>query len=249
MARTYGPWTVQLLGLRIGEGDMSRAGNNVDRMFDAIRTPAWGYSPGNYGFNSYQRTDLTLQTLESLVGPETMARVLRTYHERWRFRHPSSEDFYDVVGEVAGPLRRSYFERTVERPGILDDEAPASRPAAPDAALLRAGADAVDETLVTHGFRSVCPVTGQPDYASIAIAYRGPRLDRAALAAYLFGYRLHPGFHEHCVERIFTDIARICRPGLLRVEARFTRRGGVDINPVRATSGMPLAPSAPTFRQ
>ncbi len=131
----------------------------------------------------------------------------------------------------------------------IDDEPPSSRPAAPDAALLRAATDAVDETLVTHGFRSVCPVTGQPDYASIAIAYRGPRLDRAALAAYLFGYRLHPGFHEHCVERIFTDIARACRPGSLRVEARFTRRGGVDINPVRATPGMPLAPSAPTFRQ
>jgi 7-cyano-7-deazaguanine reductase len=131
----------------------------------------------------------------------------------------------------------------------IDDVPPACCPSAPDAALLRAGAQAAHETLVTHGFRSVCPVTGQPDYASIAIAYRGPRLDRAALAAYLFGYRLHPGFHEHCVERIFTDVARAARPGLLRVEARFTRRGGVDINPVRATPGMPLAPSAPTFRQ
>ena len=131
----------------------------------------------------------------------------------------------------------------------IDDEPPSFRPAAPDAALLRAGTDAMDETLVTHGFRSVCPVTGQPDYASIAIAYRGPRLDRAALAAYLYGYRLHPGFHEHCVERIFTDIARACRPASLCVEARFTRRGGVDINPVRATPGVPLAPSAPTLRQ
>ena len=68
MERTYGPWVAQVLGLRIGESDISRAGNSVDRMFDAIRTPAWGYSPGNYGFNSYQRTDLTLQTLESLLG-------------------------------------------------------------------------------------------------------------------------------------------------------------------------------------
>jgi len=95
----------------------------------------------------------------------------------------------------------------------------------------------------------VCPVTGQPDYATIAIAYRGPRLDRAALAGYLSGFRLHPGFHEHCVERIFLDIAGACRTELLRVEARFTRRGGVDINPVRATPGLSLAPSAPTFRQ
>jgi hypothetical protein len=123
MARAYGPWVVQLLGLRIGGGEMSRAGNNVDRMFDAIRTPAWGFSSsGNYGFNSYQRTDLTLQTLESLVGPETMARVMRTYHERWRFRHPSSDDFYAVVAEVAGKDHRAFFERTVERPGVLDDE-------------------------------------------------------------------------------------------------------------------------------
>ena len=101
---------------------MSRAGNSVDRMFDAIRTPAWGYSPGNYGFNSYQRTDLTLQTLESLLGAETMARVMRTYHERWRFRHPTSDDFYAVVAEVAGRDRARFFEQTVERPGILDDE-------------------------------------------------------------------------------------------------------------------------------
>jgi hypothetical protein len=122
MERVYGPWTVQLLGLRISEDNISRAGNSSDRMFDAIRTPAWGYSPGNYGFNSYQRTNLTLQTLESLLGTETMARVMRTYHERWRFRHPTSADFYAVVSEVAGKDARWYFDQTVERPGILDDE-------------------------------------------------------------------------------------------------------------------------------
>jgi hypothetical protein len=122
MARTYGPWAVQLLGLRIGESHTSRAGNSADRMFDAIRTPAWGYSPGNYGFNSYGRTDLTLRTLEALVGTEAMARVMRTYHERWRFRHPASEDFYAVVAEVAGRDARWFFDQAVERPGILDDE-------------------------------------------------------------------------------------------------------------------------------
>jgi len=131
----------------------------------------------------------------------------------------------------------------------LDDESLAAHPDAPDASLLRAAGPAVEETLVTHGFRSVCPVTAQPDYASIAIACRGPRLDPAALAAYLSGYRRHPGFHEHCVERIFVDVLRACGPEALRVEARFTRRGGVDINPVRATPGLPLAPSPPTFRQ
>lgn len=123
MAREYGPWIVQALGLRLRGSDMSRRGNHVDRMFDAIRTPAWGFSSsGNYNFSSYQRTDLTLLTLESLLGPGTMARALRTYHERWRFRHPTGEDFYAVVAEVAGKDQRAFFAQTVERPGILDDE-------------------------------------------------------------------------------------------------------------------------------
>jgi len=131
----------------------------------------------------------------------------------------------------------------------IDDLPPAPPPGLPDHRLLRASGPVVDETLVTHGFRSVCPVTGQPDYATIAIRCRGPRIDRAALVAYLSGFRRHPGFHEHCVERIFVDVQCSCQPAALRVEARFTRRGGVDINPVRASPGLPLAPSAPTFRQ
>jgi len=121
MTRVYGPWTVQLFGLRIGEGELSRAGNSVDRMFDAIRTPAWGYSPGNYGFNSYQRTDLTLQTLESLLGTEAMARVMRTYTSAGASA-PTSEDFYAVVAEVAGKDAAGSSDQAVERPGILDDE-------------------------------------------------------------------------------------------------------------------------------
>jgi len=132
---------------------------------------------------------------------------------------------------------------------VMDDVPPAAHPDVPDAALLRAASGSAEETLVTHGFRSVCPVTGQPDYASVAIACRGPRLDRAALAAYFAGFRRHAGFHEHCVERIFVDVTRACAPAALRVEARFSRRGGVDINPVRATPGLPIAASAPTFRQ
>ena len=110
-------------GLRLGELEFARMQNSVERMFDRIRTPAWGFSSGsNYGFNSYARTELTLRTLEALLGPQTIARAMRTYHERWRFRHPSSEDFYAVVSEVAGRDLSGFFEQTVERPGILDDE-------------------------------------------------------------------------------------------------------------------------------
>jgi 7-cyano-7-deazaguanine reductase len=110
------------------------------------------------------------------------------------------------------------------------------------------GADA-EETLCTRLFRSVCPVTGQPDYASVQVRYRGPRIDAEALLAYLVSYRRHPGFHEHCVERIFTDLWLRCTPQALAVYARFTRRGGVDINPFRANGFDPPAASVRTARQ
>jgi len=93
------------------------------------------------------------------------------------------------------------------------------------------------EQLFTRLFRSVCPVTGQPDYACVQIDYRGPRIDHAGLLRYLVSFRRHPGFHEHCVERIFADVWRRCQPETLSVYARFTRRGGIDINPYRSSSG------------
>ena len=93
------------------------------------------------------------------------------------------------------------------------------------------------ETLYSRLFRSVCPVTGQPDYACVQIAYRGRRIDRAGLLRYLVSFRRHPGFHEHCVERMFADVWLRCQPETLSVYARFTRRGGIDINPYRSSGG------------
>jgi 7-cyano-7-deazaguanine reductase len=108
----------------------------------------------------------------------------------------------------------------------------------PDARLLRAEAgDEADETLRSELLKSNCPVTGQPDWASVRIAYRGPRIDRACLLRYLVSFREHCEFHEQCVERIFVDVLARCRPRSLCVEARYTRRGGLDINPWRATPG------------
>ena len=109
--------------------------------------------------------------------------------------------------------------------------------------------DSVDETLVSHLFKSNCPVTGQPDWASVQIRYRGARIDRAGLLRYLLSYRCHSGFHEQCVEHIFCDIATRCAPRQLSVYARYTRRGGIDINPFRATPGMPLPSSIRGARQ
>ncbi|MDO5505216.1 MAG: NADPH-dependent 7-cyano-7-deazaguanine reductase QueF [Pseudoxanthomonas suwonensis] len=106
----------------------------------------------------------------------------------------------------------------------------------PDATLLQAEAGGeVEETLSSALLKSNCPVTGQPDWASIDITYRGPRIDRAGLLRYLVGFREHCEFHEQCVERIFSDVLARCRPQSLSVWARYTRRGGLDINPWRAT--------------
>lgn len=93
----------------------------------------------------------------------------------------------------------------------------------------------VEETLRSELLKSNCPVTGQPDWATVQIAYRGTKIDRAGLLRYLVSFRDHAEFHEQCVERIFVDLLARCRPQTLSVEARYTRRGGLDINPWRAT--------------
>nr|WP_199044862.1 NADPH-dependent 7-cyano-7-deazaguanine reductase QueF [Dyella sp. ASV24] len=93
----------------------------------------------------------------------------------------------------------------------------------------------MEEALVSNLLRSNCPVTGQPDWGSVRIHYRGAPIDRAGLLRYLVSFRNHNEFHEQCVERIFVDVMRHCRPEHLNVYARYTRRGGLDINPYRST--------------
>lgn len=93
----------------------------------------------------------------------------------------------------------------------------------------------VREILVSHLLKSNCPVTGQPDWASVQIDYAGAALDRAALLRYLIAFREHAEFHEHCVEQIYCDLWRLLEPTHLSVYARYTRRGGIDINPFRAS--------------
>jgi 7-cyano-7-deazaguanine reductase len=139
----------------------------------------------------------------------------------------------DVRVDLIDPRDAAALARCAPAGTSLDALPLAQAHAAPDASQLRLAQGHADETLVTERFRSVCPVTGQPDYASVAIAYRGRAIDAAALRAYLVAFRHHPGFHETCVERIFVDIERACAPRALAVSARFTRRGGIDINPWR----------------
>jgi 7-cyano-7-deazaguanine reductase len=99
----------------------------------------------------------------------------------------------------------------------------------------------VTETLTSQLLKSNCLVTGQPDWGSVQISYSGPQIEQGCLLQYIVSFRNHNEFHEQCVERIYTDIMARCRPAKLAVYARYTRRGGLDINPWR-TSHPQIAP-------
>lgn len=93
----------------------------------------------------------------------------------------------------------------------------------------------VEETLYSHLFRSLCPVTGQPDWATIWFTYRGLKWDPATVLAYVVSYREHADFHEQCVEQLFHDLWHQAQPETLTVGAAYTRRGGLSITPVRSS--------------
>ena len=130
----------------------------------------------------------------------------------------------------------------------LDVECQHYRPA-PE--LLRANHDEapVTQTLVSHLLKSNCLVTGQPDWGSLQIDYSGAPIDEAALLQYIVSFRQHNEFHEQCVERIFMDLWQRCRPIKLSVYARYTRRGGLDINPWRSSHPQAMPANVRTARQ
>lgn len=107
-----------------------------------------------------------------------------------------------------------------------------------DAGLLKmTGVDTViEEKLHSHLLKSNCLITSQPDWASVFIHYRGPAIDHESLLRYLISFRHHNEFHEQCVERIYLDLLRLAKPEFLAVYACYTRRGGLDINPLRSSS-------------
>lgn len=143
-------------------------------------------------------------------------------------------------------------ERVHEQDGLLldrlDIECTRYQPA-PE--LLKANHDEapVTETLVSHLLKSNCLVTGQPDWGSVQIAYSGAQIDQEGLLQYIVSFRGHNEFHEQCVERIFMDIWQRCRPIKLAVYARYTRRGGLDINPLRTSHPQPMPANVRTARQ
>lgn len=142
---------------------------------------------------------------------------------------PVTVELFGVDDEALAPRRL---------PGeCIDDRDIEVEDYTPSAEHLATGDEIVEETLHSHLLKSNCPVTGQPDWGSVMIRYRGPRLDRDGLLRYLIGYRQHQDFHEHCVEHIFMDLMERARPERLLVLARYVRRGGLDISPWRGTPG------------
>lgn len=132
------------------------------------------------------------------------------------------QQFYQIkLGELEGELIDA-----------LDIEVNQYSPA-PELLRLEPEEAPVEETLTSNLLKSNCLVTGQPDWGSVQIRYVGQQINREGLLRYLIGFRQHNEFHEQCVERIFMDIMRQCRPMKLSVYARYTRRGGLDINPYR----------------
>ena len=121
----------------------------------------------------------------------------------------------------------------------LDIEVDPNLPADPNLLGINESFGPIEQCLVSHLLKSNCPVTGQPDWASVQIRYQGRPILEEGLLRYLIGFRQLGEFHEHCVETIFTDIKRQCKPEKLSVYARYTRRGGLDINPFRTDYNSP----------
>jgi 7-cyano-7-deazaguanine reductase len=107
----------------------------------------------------------------------------------------------------------------------------------------------VSEVLTSNLLKSNCLVTGQPDWGSVRISYSGPQINQEGLLQYLVSFRNHNEFHEQCVERIFMDVWTRCKPVKLTVYARYTRRGGLDINPFRTSHPQATPPNVRTARQ
>lgn len=132
---------------------------------------------------------------------------------------------------AAWPVAELHGQLLDLQPLDIDDYGPPR----PEYLQVQATTESVAEVLVSHLLCSHCPVTGQPDWGSVQISYRGAPIEHAGLLRYLVSFRDHREFHEQCVERIWRDIQDRCAPAQLHVDARYTRRGGLDINPYRSS--------------
>ncbi len=187
------------------------------------------------------------QSSPSLIESKSFKLYLNSFNEA-RFEDANTvtkqlqQDLSRAAGEAVGVTisilgsENTKMYQSLEGQNIddLDIEVDTYQPA-PGLLQCVAQAQAVSETLTSDLLKSNCPVTGQPDWGSVQIRYTGPQIDRAALLKYIISLRQHSEFHEHCVEKMYCDIWEACQPQSLFVYARYTRRGGLDINPWRSS--------------
>lgn len=184
-----------------------------------------------------------------LVESKSLKLYLNSFNQsRFQAPHTVAQTIRQDLSEAAGgpvdvdiePLNQQPQRRFGYPEGVLLDTMELSAEHyQPEPALLSAPGADTEERLYSHLLKSNCLVTGQPDWAMVAIHYRGPAMDREGLLKYFISFRQHNEFHEQCVERIFSDIMARCQPRSLAVWARYTRRGGLDINPFRSTGDLP----------
>ena len=182
------------------------------------------------------------------------SKSLKLYFNSMNFTQFESKDAFiatvekDLSHVAQAPVTLTLFqadELVITKPSgtCIDDQVPERFSNHPDATLLRLeqtdtnqeNVESIEVELYSHLLRSNCPVTGQPDWGTVFIRYQGKKPCYRNLLAYIISYRQHNGFHEQCVEQIFADIWQILQPEKLMVYATYTRRGGLDINPVRVS--------------
>lgn len=134
-------------------------------------------------------------------------------------------DLAEITQEIQGELLDTVV------PGVVASDV---KPVEGDANAIKVTHQRVAKRWISHNLRSLCPVTGQPDWATLLIDYEGYAFDVASLRAYIYSYRTHQEYHEQCVERIFADLLRVAEPTRLTVSAFYLRRGGIDITPWRS---------------
>lgn len=194
----------------------------------------------------------------AIVESKSLKLYLNSFHNRpftdqAELKLVIETDLSALLGAAINVVFRSASVSVIAQPtlseaALLDDLAVECRQYQRDAKLLLLDADAVDsdkrhvsnEQLCSHLLRSHCPVTNQPDWGTLTIRYSGAAINRESLLRYIVSFRQHNGFHEQCVEQIYADIMSECRPELLTVCAQYTRRGGIDINPLRSNHNQPL---------
>lgn len=162
-------------------------------------------------------------------------------------RFDSEHDFSqtvcaDIAAVVGGQVRLELLEvcdpqlaGQVPAGECLDRLEVVPTDAEPSSDILEPGAKIAEQAVYSHLLRSLCPVTGQPDWATVWLHYHGPRLKPESLLRYIIAYRRHQEFHEQCIERMFIDIHSRCAPRFLHIQGFYARRGGLDINPFRST--------------